>query len=663
MRTFSRLPNAWLSKTIDSFLEQSEDALLGEITRHSSLSVELEQRDAWRGQIAILKAELRGFEGDVFFELTIPRLGKRIDTVILTHGRIFIIEFKVGAKSSDAASINQVWDYALDLKNFHEGSHAAEIVPLLVPTNFRNSRTLVSEMSADGVRQPIVVSSTSIGALISEISEIELERPPVPEGWTDCVYKPTPSIVEAARNLYAKHSVHDILRNDAGAKNITITSKRVEEVVRDSRESQKKSICFVTGVPGADKTLVGLNIATRHSKENDDLHSVFLSGNGPLVEVLVEALTRDEVLRDKEKGQKPKKSDVKRRVRAYIQNVHHFRDEGIRHPDKAPNDHVVIFDESQRAWNRRKTSNFMQRKKGVVGFDASEPEFLISCMDRHEDWAVIVCLVGGGQEIHDGEAGIEGWIDAIHNRFQHWSVYVSDQLGQSEYHVGDKIQNLQNSGALITESSLHLSSSMRSFRAENVSEFVKAVLDCEPEKAQVEAAKFAANYPIVLTRDIGKAKQWLREKSRGTERTGLVASSKAQRLKPHAIDVRVNVDPVHYFLNDNDDVRSSFYLEDAATEFQIQGLELDWVLVSWDGDLRHKNGGWSHNQFRGSKWMRINKAENQLYLLNAYRVLLTRARQGMAIFVPYGDTDDHTRPSAHYDETFEYLKRCGLTIV
>ena len=663
MPNTTRLPNAWLSKSIERFLEESEDALLGEIIRHSSLSVELEQRDAWRGQIAILKAAIVGLRGEVFFELTIPRLGKRINTVILTSGRILILEFKVGSASPDAASLNQVWDYALDLKNFHEGSHNAEIVPILIPTNFKSPCSEIHELSADGVREPIVVPCNSIRTVITELSKIKLERQSVPDDWADSAYKPTPTIVEAARNLYAKHSVHEILRNDAGAKNISITSKRVEEVVRESRENRKKSICFVTGVPGAGKTLVGLNIATRHSKKTDDLHSVFLSGNGPLVEVLVEALTRDEVEREKARGNKPKKIDVKRSVRAFIQNVHHFRDEGVRQPDKPPNDHVVIFDESQRAWDRRKTSDFMQRKKGVAGFDASEPEFLISCMDRHEDWAVIVCLVGGGQEIHDGEAGIKGWISAIQNRFQHWSVYVSDQMGGSEYQADDDVRKLGENGMLSIENNLHLSSSMRSFRAENVSAFVKAVLDCEPAKAQAEVLKFSTLYPIVVTRDIDVAKEWLRQKSRGTERTGLVASSKAQRLKPHAIDVRVNVDPVHYFLNGSDDVRSSFYLEDAATEFQVQGLELDWVLVSWDGDLRHGNGRWSHNQFRGSKWMRINKAENQLYLLNAYRVLLTRARQGMAIFVPHGDTGDHTRPSEYYDETFEYLKRCGVPAI
>lgn len=662
MLNAARLPNAWLSKSIDRFLEESDDALLGEIIRHSSLSVELEQRNAWLGQIAILKDALVGLQGEVFFELTIPRIGKRIDTVILTNGRILILEFKVGSAVPDAASLNQVWDYALDLKNFHAGSHDAEIVPILIPTNFKVPFSTVTELSADGVWEPIVVAVTSIRTAIAELSKIKPERHFIPEGWADSVYKPTPTIVEAARNLYAKHSVHDILRNDAGAKNISVTSKRVEEVIRESRENRRKSICFVTGVPGAGKTLVGLNVATRHS-ESDDLHSVFLSGNGPLVEVLVEALTRDELAREKGRGNKPKKSDVKRSVRAFIQNVHHFRDEGVRQLDKAPNDHVVIFDESQRAWNHRKTSDFMQRKKGIAGFDASEPEFLISCMDRHDDWAVIVCLVGGGQEIHDGEAGIKGWIEAIQNRFQHWLVYVSDQMGGSEYNAGADVRRLNECGILSIENQLHLSSSMRSFRAENVSVFVKAVLDCEPERARDEISKFAAQYPIVVTRDLVLAKDWLRQKSRGTERTGLVASSKAQRLKPHAIDVRINVDPVHYFLNGCDDVRSSFYLEDAATEFQVQGLELDWVLVSWDGDLRHNKERWSHNQFRGNRWMRINKADNQLYLLNAYRVLLTRARQGMAIFVPHGDEGDHTRPSQYYDDTFEYLARCGVPVI
>jgi len=347
------------------------------------------------------------------------------------------------------------------------------------------------------------------------------------------------------------------------------------------------------------------------------------------------------------------------KVKAFIQNVHHFRDEALLDP-KAPFDHVVIFDEAQRAWNLEQTANFMKRRKNRSGFDMSEPEFLISYMDRHADWAVIVCLVGGGQEINTGEAGIDAWLEAINTNYPHWDAYISSRLTDSEYAAGAAISMANQRRNTYFDDSLHLSVSMRSFRAENVSAFVKALLDNESEMARECISELVNRYPIIVTRDLEKAKQWTRTQARGSERYGLLASSKAQRLKPHAIDVRVNVNPVHWFLNDRDDTRSSYYLEDAATEFQAQGLELDWACVSWDGDLRFSEKGWSYHEFRGNRWCNIRKTEKQIYLLNAYRVLLTRARQGMAIFVPSGDPDDPTRSPVFYDSTFRYLTDLGI---
>ena len=430
----------------------------------------------------------------------------------------------------------------------------------------------------------------------------------------------------------------------------------------EARQFSRKIICFVTGVPGAGKTLVGLNIATRHRRREEETHAVFLSGNGPLVEVLHEALTRDEFSRRKSKGENIRKGEARESVRAFIQNVHHFRDDGLK-TSGPPIEHVVIFDEAQRAWNKKQTANFMQRKKNQQGFNQSEPDFLISYMDRHEDWAVIICLVGGGQEINIGEAGIDAWLEAVNNTFPDWHIYISPRLTDSEYAAGKALQNIGLSHRKHLDESLHLAISMRSFRAENVSAFVKALLDCERETARELFAKFAKRYPIVLTRDLDIAKQWVRSHARGSERFGLVASSKAQRLKPHAIDIRVEISPVHWFLNARDDTRSSYYLEDAATEFQVQGLELDWTCVTWDGDFRFLDGGWSYHDFRGDRWTDIHKLENRNYLRNAYRVLLTRARQGMVIFVPRGASTDATRASTYYDSTFSYLADLGLSVL
>lgn len=281
-------------------------------------------------------------------------------------------------------------------------------------------------------------------------------------------------------------------------------------------------------------------------------------------------------------------------------------------------------------------------------------------MDRHKDWALIVCLVGGGQEINIGEAGIDAWLEAVTTRFPSWHMYISPKLTDSEYSAGKALEAVRERPNTHFDNCLHLAVSMRSFRAENVSAFVKALLDCETENAQQALLGILNRYPIVITRDLNRAKQWIRDHARGTERFGLVASSKAQRLKPHAIDIRVDVDPVHWFLNDRDDTRSSYYLEDAATEFQVQGLELDWACVNWDGDFRFTGTGWSFHDFRGKNWCNILNADNQSYLRNAYRVLLTRARQGMVVFIPPGDPTDPTRSPAFYDSTYNYLTNLGI---
>jgi hypothetical protein len=401
-----------------------------------------------------------------------------------------------------------------------------------------------------------------------------------------------------------------------------------------------------------------LNLATRR-EENELTHAVFLSGNGPLVAVLREALTRDEVARRKQQGEKVRKGQVGESVKAFIQNVHHFRDEALI-DSGPPIEHVVIFDEAQRAWNLKQTASFMLRKKRVAGFADSEPEFLISYMDRRKDWAVIVCLVGGGQEINTGEAGIDAWLNAVNRRFPYWEMFISNRLTNTEYAAGRALEIVRERPRTKFDDSLHLAVSMRSFRAENVSAFVKALLDCEKAAAKRTFAELTERYPIVITRDLNAAKRWIRERARGTERYGLVASSKAMRLKPHAIDIRASVDPVQYFLNGRDDTRSSYYLEDAATEFQVQGLELDWVCVAWCGDFRFNGSGWDYHDFRGDRWCNISNADNRVYLRNAYRVLLTRARQGMVVFVPPGDLNDPTRSPSFFDTTFDYLKELGI---
>jgi hypothetical protein len=648
---------AWYRAPLQRFVDERAESILGELAANSDFSVDLTQRDAWMTQVEVLQESLRGLDGHLLLEFTIPRMGRRVDAVLLAGPVVFAMEFKVGAETFDRAALDQVWDYALDLKNFHEASHHAIIVPILVSTGATPSPiTLVT--ADDHVMEPVGLAPDQLRSAIDEILAsargVILDR----NQWEGAPYKPTPTIIEAARALYAHHTVDEIARTDAGAQNLAITSGRIEEIIHESRTHTRKSICFVTGVPGAGKTLVGLDIAThRHNVESEN--AVFLSGNGPLVAVLREALVRDELERRKAQGEKARKGKVAESVKAFIQNVHHFRDDALQHPG-APPEHVAVFDEAQRAWNLRQTANFMLRKRRIPDFAMSEPEFLISCMDRHPDWATIVCLVGGGQEINLGEAGIDAWLDAIESKFPRWRIHISSNLTDSEYAAGQAVERAIARENCTLEDSLHLAVSMRSFRAENVSHFVKALLDCDAEGTRVALASLRDRYPLRVTRDLDLAKAWIRRKARGTERTGLVCSSKAMRLKPHAIDVRHNVDPVHWFLNPPADTRSSCFLEDAATEFQVQGLEVDWACVNWDADLRFAGKGCSHHDFRGSRWVNIHNDANQRYLLNAYRVLLTRARQGMVIFVPPGERSDPTRDPEWYDATFNYLKSTGI---
>jgi hypothetical protein len=650
---------AWFAESIEQFNCSIRESILGRLTGASDFAVLPEQRDAWLKQIELLQTQLAGRSGSLFLEFTIPRMGQRVDAILLIGPVVFVLEFKVGDARFERAAQEQVWDYALDLKNFHEGSHAAAIVPILIATAAKSSPPIDLQTDHDGVFRPIPVHPDKLRSVVDfALARIQGE-PLHAESWLRASYRPTPTIVEAARALYAHHSVEAIKCYDAGKSNLRVTSCRIEELVDEARAQRRKLICFVTGVPGAGKTLVGLNIATQRREADQPTHAVFLSGNGPLVAVLHEALASDEAARQKSAGQPKRKREIRESVKAFIQNVHHFRDDLLADLTPPP-EHVTIFDEAQRAWTLEKTADFMKRKRHRPDFAHSEPEFLISCMDRHSDWAAIVCLVGGGQEIHTGEAGIDAWINAVNTSFPHWHMHISSRLIDHEYAAGGGLGAARNQPNCHFDDCLHLAVSMRSFRAENVSQFVKALLDCQKEDARALFKELRDRYPLAVTRDLIKAKAWVRQHARGTDRYGLVASSKARRLKPDAIDIRFHVKPVQWFLNDKEDTRSSYYLEDTATEFDVQGLELDWTIVAWDADLRFAGAGWKQFRFRGRNWCKVKKEVDQRYLLNAYRVLLTRARQGMMLYVPRGDTSDKTRLPGLYDGTYHYLTELGL---
>lgn len=647
--------NAHYAANIPQFKAEPDDSVFGKLSRSHRHDLEQEQKRAWTAQIESLRQDLaEQTGGKVFFEFEIPRMGKRADVVLLIESCVLVVEYKVGSRTFDRAAIEQVHDYALDLKNFHLGSHDAPIVPVLIATESPLADFRV-EFAKDGVAKPICVGNGQLSDVIKcSLRECNsIKKTLDTETWDQTGYLPTPTIIEAARALYQEHDVTEISRSDAGAKNLKETSARIASIIEASKAHSKKSICFVTGVPGAGKTLAGLNIATSRSTHHSDEHAVFLSGNGPLVAVLREALARDQATRDG-----IRKTDALRKVSSFVQNIHHFRDAYLRDP-KPPAEKVVIFDEAQRAWTKQQASKFMQQKREIRDFDQSEPDFLIDVMNRHHDWCTIVCLIGGGQEINTGEAGLGEWLTALQEKYQDWDVYASSLIGDPHYTISKDARQRLQAPSVRSEPNLHLSVSMRSFRAEALSSFVGALLSGDAEAAKPLYGQIKEKYPLWLTRDLNEARSWLRHVARGSERFGLVASSGASRLRPEGIHIKAAIEPGKWFLNDRLDVRSAYYLEEVATEFDVQGLELDWVGVCWDANLRYVGNTWSFHDFRGTKWQ-TRSIERQSYLLNAYRVLLTRARQGMVIFVPNGDPNDPTRPDLFYDGTYDFLRSCGI---
>lgn len=671
---------------VKSFLTEGTDTIFGKMSRADEMDTASTQKFAWEQEITIMKDVLAPYaneQAQIIFEYTIPRLGKRIDVVVLLRERVFVIEFKAGEEEYNHADVDQVLDYALDLKNFHQGSADRLIVPILVATESDKYST-ICQLSHydDGVYEPLLTDAHHLSDILRMVLSDNLPSKTYSvalEDWSRSRYAPTPTIIEAARSLYLNHSVEEITKHESEGAQLDTTTRYVQQVIRKTKARKGKSICFVTGVPGAGKTLVGLNVAVQQ-EEGQDL-AVYLSGNGPLVEVLTEALTRDKQAQEKAKGNKITKKEAEREVKRFIQIIHRYRDNMLNKvkvvngtleidPTKELKDdqagygeveNIAIFDEAQRSWDKEHIAAWLNRKKGFANFPMSEGEFLIWSLDQRKDWAVIVCLVGGGQEINTGEAGIGEWIRALNETFPDWQVYISSQLTAKEYAEGQVRELLANNPKVTYSEDLHLAVSMRSFRAESLSNMVHYLLDGDAENVRKIYASIADRYPIALTRDLNKAKEWLRNHARGNERYGLLVSSKAYRLKPLAIDVRCKPDTVHWFLDDINDIRSSLFLEDAASEFDVQGLELDWTCVVWDGDLRYTPQGWNFFEFNGgNKWNKIQKPDRQAYLINAYRVLLTRARQGMILCVPEGSNDDPTRLPEFYDSTYQYLKSLGI---
>ena len=660
--------SAFYSNDIKTFLNQNEDEIFGIIAKNDEFDSACKQKDAWIAQIRLLKNVLNRYSnGSVIFEYTIPRVGGRIDNVVLINDTIFVLEFKVGNEIYTGSAATQARTYAIDLANFHEESHNKTIVPILIATDAPECDLQINKYK-NNVYDVIYTNGNNLTKIFDKFkklfsSQIQLNK------WLNSRYVPTPTIIEAAEILYNNHSVDDISQNEA-AENLTKTSTAVQKIIEYSKQNHQKAICFITGVPGAGKTLAGLNIAIENQKTTGKNYSCFLTGNQPLVSVLREALARD----DNKRTGIPI-GEARDNVKSFIQIIHHFRDESLKNLDIPPVDNVVIFDEAQRAWQQAQLSNFMNEKKAEILnklpddkrhkiLSMSEPELLIEYMNRHQDWAVIVCLVGGGQDINTGEAGIQEWFDSLRRSYPDWKVYVSNKITEEEYVGNNSFGTLIEGLNCKTVEELHLSISLRSFRSEKVANFVHHLLNNEKEQAAAIYEEIKKVYPICITRDLNTAKEWIKQQAEGKNcRYGLIASSQAKRLRAEGIWVECKCKSEKWFLEGKNDIKSSYFMEEVATEFDIQGLEIDYALVGWDADYRYENGHFECYKPSGSKWQTINKEDNRRYLKNAYRVLLTRAREGFIIFIPKGDNSDNTRLCKYYDELWKYLKDIEIQII
>lgn len=570
------MPNRCLYEaSFREFLRQEPLAVLGVLHNNYHGDALTTTDEAWMGEIMLMRQVVEPWSTEsarIIFEYDIPRLGKRIDVVLLLRGMIFCLEFKVGKKEEFQAGIEQVMDYALDLKNFHLFSHDKKIVPILVPTRYSEYTTVfLPSVYNDDIYNPMIAGGEHLQELIIKVLEHAGATEDVDgmDNWLISPYSPTPTIVEAARTLYENHSVEDITRHEADKVSTDNTINYLLQVIEKSKDCRQKSICFVTGVPGAGKTLVGLDVAIKQTYKDGELDkengAVYLSGNGPLVAVLTEALARDNQKKCSERGERKNMSDSRREVSEFIQIIHRYRDNmlakiknpvenGILEidPEKAIKleatgygevEHVAIFDEAQRSWTHKRIADYLKRggtygnKLKVPNFPMSEAEFLIWSLDQREDWAVIICLVGGGQEINTGEAGIAEWIKALNNRFKHWNVYISNKLTEPEYAEGKVNELLQENNKVTFTDSLHLAVSLRSFRAETLSAFVHSLLLFAPDATSLYQDVKQKGYPIVLTRDMNEARKWLRKQARGTQQTGVLITKVAARFKPLAVHV------------------------------------------------------------------------------------------------------------------------------
>ena len=658
--------------TVQEFLRQNEEHLLARLgiayANRGYTSQYAAQTLTWKHDLGLLRETLEecvakstsANSWGLLLEFSIPRKELRIDFVLLIRNLIVVLEAKSGVAAPQAK--RQIEEYALLLHYFHKASAGHRIIPITVSPNPENTdqdaihdREPLPQMSSHWIAKVTRSSWEMLSDLFVALEEPQAEQM-LPETWDDSPYFPVPTIIEAAMALRSGLSIREVAHSEASEQEIETVTKTIQTFVDRARTESHHAICFLTGVPGSGKTLIGLALA--HSPENKSSAVHFMSGNGPLVKVLQYLFTQ-EGMRGGAKA-----LDARTRAKTLIENIHVFARYHIEDNLGAPSNHAVVFDEAQRAWNR-------EHNKKKFGRDYSEPEMLLRIMERHADWAIVIALVGGGQEINDGEAGLEEWGRALASTGKEWVIYASPEVLEGGASTAGRrlFDGSTERKAIRTSLALHLRTSNRSLRAEQLANWVNRVLEGDAEAAA--SLEVTSRFPILLSRDLSETRRKLREQGIGENRYGLVGSSGGARLRTEGLEpssvFHAEYPWQYWYLAEETDVRSSYRCEVFATEFEIQGLELDWIGVCWGGDLVwSESTGWQLRALRHgrkSMWRAIKNCEKQIYRRNAYRVLLTRARQGMIIFVPKGNSDDPTTPPEEFDATAQFLRRCGSTLL
>lgn len=646
---------AWVSLSIEDLAALSPRDVAAQLAyaqaaRHGTL--ELAQRHAWEAEAVLLRGALRGADTSwrVLFECDLLRLQKRLDAVVVTDRAIFVLEFKHGARTFEAQALRQAEDYALDLYDFHAGSRAHPVVPILVATEAPPA-SFDPPLFWHAVSPVLRSNNAQLGTLIAAVqSGIGLPGKALnATAWEAAPYRPVPTVLEAATLLYRRNSVAEIAAARADAPNLTRTAAAIERVIARARSESLNVVVFVTGIPGAGKTLCGLNVVFGALRSHG---AAFLSGNVPLVTVLREALARDAA----PSGGRML-TQARRKAQTALQNVHRFLEHYVVHGDHVPEARVIVFDEAQRAWNEAQATRNTQRR--VSRLSMSEPGHALEIMGRHEEWSVIVALIGGGQEINTGEAGLAEWGRVIEANAR-WRAIAAPRTIAGD----DPTQRLADSrpGWLEFDPDLDLTLPIRSVRGAAASPWVDAVLRGEAGEAAAIAAE-AGGVPFVVARDLDALRDGLRRLGRGLRRAGLVASAGARRLRAEGLGVQVP-EVADWFLNRWPDIRSSEALETFATEYDCQGLELDVVGLAWGGDFVRAAEGWRPRRFAGDRWLNVRSAEERRFILNTYRVLLTRSRYETVLWVPRGSIvggsfHDTTRDAGEMDAIADFLIACG----